>query len=183
MRLHCGLVFMFTGLVLAEAPPRVVTEIDLERYQGTWYEIARFPNRFQRVCAGDVTAKYSLEDDGKIEVVNQCRKQEGSLVTANGVAKRTAEPAKLKVRFAPAFLAFLPFVWADYWIVDLAKDYSYAVVGSPDRKYLWILSRERVMDQSLYELIEGRLESEGFQVDQLVKTTQTVRPGGSPVKE
>jgi len=126
-----------------ELPPvRTVESVDLRRYAGDWYEVARFPNRFQRRCLGDVRATYTVRPDGRLDVLNQCR-IEGGAIDAKGIARvvdaRTS--AKLKVRFAPAALSFLPFVWGDYWILGLAADYSWSVVGSPDRNYLWILSR------------------------------------------
>jgi apolipoprotein D and lipocalin family protein len=139
-----------SGALLAASPVhaqelgavRTVESVDLDRYVGDWFEIARYPNRFQRKCTGDVRASYVLRSDGRIDVTNRCRTADGE-IAANGVAKivdaRTS--ARLKVRFAPAALSFLPFVWGDYWILGLAEDYSWAVVGSPDREYLWILSR------------------------------------------
>jgi lipocalin/uncharacterized protein YbjT (DUF2867 family)/ligand-binding SRPBCC domain-containing protein len=135
---------LLPGLAAAQAPPpvRTVDRVDLQRYAGDWHEVARLPNRFQRRCVGDVRARYDIRADGRLDVLNQCRTADGA-ITARGVA-RVVEPrtsAKLKVRFAPAALSFLPLVWGDYWILALAADYSWAVVGSPDRKYLWILSR------------------------------------------
>jgi apolipoprotein D and lipocalin family protein len=103
----------------------VVPSVDILRYIGTWYEIARLPNRFQEKCAGDVTATYSILDNGEIMVVNRCRHENGEITEAEGRARRASddEPnTKLEVRFAPAFLSFLPFVWGDYWIIDLAPD-------------------------------------------------------------
>ena len=127
------------------AEPRVVDSVDLQRYVGTWYEVARFPNRFQDHCASDVVAEYSLRPDGRIDVVNRCRRADGSMDEARGVARRAGgggqSDAKLEVRFAPAFLSFLPMVWGDYWILGLGPDYNWSVVGDPGRKYLWILSR------------------------------------------
>lgn len=174
--LSFGSVVITLLMARDEVVPDVAKTVDLERYQGTWFEVARFPNRFQRVCAGDVTATYSLREDGRVEVINRCGKQDGSTATARGVAKRVqGEVAKLKVRFAPSFLSFLPFVWADYWILELATDYSYAVVGSPNRKYLWILSRDPVVDEALYAQLKERLKAQGFPVEQLVRTSHGVR--------
>ena len=121
---------------------RTVPGVDLQRYAGDWYEVARLPNRFQRRCLGDVRATYTVRPDGRLDVLNQCRTGDGA-IDAKGIARvvDTRTSAKLKVRFAPAALSFLPFVWGDYWILGLAPDYSWSVVGSPDRKYLWILSR------------------------------------------
>ncbi len=152
MGLTVVLAFAAAAQEQADRPLTVVPSVDLNRYMGRWYEIARYPNSFQRQCVGDVTATYSLLDDGQIKVVNRCRKENGEYSEVEGRAKRAGddEPnTKLKVRFAPAFLSFLPFVWGDYWIILLAPDYSYVVIGEPDRKYLWILSRMPVMDEAL----------------------------------
>jgi apolipoprotein D and lipocalin family protein len=154
----------------------VVPEVDLARYAGTWYEIARLPNRFQEKCAGDVTATYTLLDDGTIKVVNRCRQENGEFTTAEGVARRAKEDGpntKLEVRFAPAFLSFVPFVWGDYWIIDLAADYSYAVVGEPDREYLWILSRAPIMDEETLDEILERVRRQGYDTTLLIKTSHT----------
>jgi apolipoprotein D and lipocalin family protein len=156
-------------------PVRTVESVDLERYLGDWYEIARFPNRFQRNCADDVRASYSRRADGRITVINRCRGAEGRAIEAEGVARvvdsRTS--AKLKVRFAPAVLSFLPFVWGDYWILGLANDYSWAVVGSPDRKYLWILARTATIDDERFASAVEAARGNGFDVERLVKTVQT----------
>lgn len=156
--------------------PGVVPSVDLSRYAGRWYEIARFPNRFQTKCADDVTADYALRADGEVDVLNQCRKASGEMTKAEGKARvvnRKGPNTKLEVRFAPSYLSFLPFVWGDYWIIDLAPDYSYAVVGSPDRKYLWVLSRTPRMDESVYAQALSRASAEGFDVNRLVKTEQS----------
>jgi len=151
-----------------------VAAVDLERYAGEWFEIARFPNRFQRQCSGDVRAGYTLRPDGRIEVVNRCRTGAGSTIEARGIARRVDErtPAKLQVRFAPAVLSFLPFVWGDYWILGLADDYTWSLVGSPDRAYLWILSRAPAMDAHAYASAVRIAAANGFQVDRLVMTPQ-----------
>jgi apolipoprotein D and lipocalin family protein len=157
------------------APLKVVPDVDLARYAGTWYEIARFPNRFQKQCMGYVTATYTLLEDGQIKVVNRCRTEEGSFEEVEGQARRKSDTdplTKLQVRFAPAFLSFLPFVWGDYWIIDLASDYSYAVIGEPDRKYLWILSRSPGMDDAVYGRILARLREQQYDISRLVRTKQ-----------
>jgi len=160
----------------SRAQLEVVPSVDLTRYAGTWYEIARYPNRFQDFCAGDVTATYTLLEDGRIEVVNQCRKGSGEMAKAKGAARlasRNGPNTKLKVRFAPAWLSFLPFVWGNYWIIDLAPDYSHAVIGEPKREYLWVLSRTPQMDDALYQQILARIASQGYDVGRLVKTRQS----------
>jgi apolipoprotein D and lipocalin family protein len=157
-------------------PPEVVPEVDLDKYAGRWYEVARFPNRFQKDCTGDVTATYTLREDGEIDVLNQCREKGGQFKKAEGRARRASKDGpntKLEVRFAPAFLRFLPFVWGDYWIIDLAPDYSHAVVGDPSRKYLWVLARAPQMGEEAYRAAVSRAEAQGFDVSRLSKTTHT----------
>jgi apolipoprotein D and lipocalin family protein len=172
---------LLTGSPLAEGlerpaqPLRVVPAIDLDRYMGSWYEIARLPNRFQKECAGEVVATYSLREDGRIDVLNQCNRNDGDVQRAAGIARIADENGpltKLEVRFAPSFLSFLPFVWGNYWILDLATDYSYAVVGEPERKYLWILSRAPQMDEATLQGILARLAKQGYDTERLAKTRQ-----------
>ena len=153
---------------------RTVNHVDLARYAGEWFEIARFPNRFQRNCAGGVRAVYAMRADGRIDVINRCRAADGSLIEARGVARVVDErtSAKLKVRFAPAALSFLPFVWGDYWIVGLAPDYSWAVVGSPSRDYLWVLSRTPVLDPERHVAALAAASGNGFDIARLAKTSQ-----------
>jgi apolipoprotein D and lipocalin family protein len=149
-----------------EAPMQVVFSVDLARYAGNWYEIARMPNRFQRECAGDTMASYTLRPDGKITVVNQCRKADGRMKSAKGtarVAHANGPNTKLKVTF------FWPFS-GNYWIIDLDPDYRWAVVGEPGRDYLWILSREPRMEQRLYDQIVERAKQQGYDVGRLVQT-------------
>lgn len=159
-------------------PVRTVEQVDLHRYLGDWFEIARFPNRFQRNCAGDVRASYASRADGRLDVINRCRTADG-IVEARGVARvvdaRTS--AKLKVRFAPAMLSFLPFVWGDYWILGLASDYSWAVVGSPDRSYLWILARTTEMDAEAFRSAVDVARGNAFDVDRLIRTSHEVTAG------
>jgi apolipoprotein D and lipocalin family protein len=160
-------------------PVRPVPFVDLERYAGDWFEIARFPNRFQRQCVGDVTATYARRPDGRVDVVNRCRTAEGE-TEARGVARIVDERtfSKLKVRFAPAWLSWLP-VWGDYWIIALAPDYSWAVVGDPGRDYLWILARAPHLDDDSIAVARAAARDNGFDIGRLVSTSQTagaVRP-------
>ena len=161
-----------------QGPVRTVDAVDLGRYLGDWFEIARFPNRFQRTCAGDVQAGYARRPDGRIDVINRCRTANGNVIEARGIARvvdsRTS--AKLKVRFAPAALSFLPFVWGDYWILGLADDYSWAVVGSPDRDYLWILARTPMPDPGRFASAVAVARANGFDVERLTKTSHTAIP-------
>jgi apolipoprotein D and lipocalin family protein len=156
------------------AAVRTVESVNLERYLGDWFEIARYPNRFQRRCTGNVRASYARRPDGRLDVINRCRTAEDA-IEARGVARvvdaRTS--AKLKVRFAPAALSFLPFVWGDYWILGLADDYSWAVVGSPDRRYLWLLARTPALDTQRYNAALDVVRHNGFDAGRLVKTTHS----------
>jgi apolipoprotein D and lipocalin family protein len=172
-------IIIVTQITFAQETPmqelKVVPSVDLAKYCGTWYEIARLPNRFQNNCEGDVTASYTLDEDG-IEVVNRCRKENGEVIEAKGRARRASEEepiTKLKVRFAPAFLSFLSFVWGDYWIIDLAPDYSYAVVGEPKRKYLWILSRTKKLEEATLSGILERIRNNGYDTGKLMMTKQS----------
>ncbi len=172
----CATLMMLTAIpLLAQQQPavRTVDAVDLTRYAGEWFEIARFPNRFQRQCLGDVKAVYASRPDGRIDVTNRCRTEDGS-TDAQGVARvvDTRTSAKLEVRFAPAVLSFLPFVWGDYWILGLAHDYSWALVGSPDRNYLWVLARTASMSEQDYAMALAAATTNGFDVMRLVKTTQ-----------
>jgi apolipoprotein D and lipocalin family protein len=155
--------------------PDVVSSVDTSRYMGKWYEIARFPNRFQKKCAGNVTATYELQSDGRIKVINECRDQKGETDRAEGTARRQSKQgpnSKLEVRFAPSWLSWLPAVWGDYWILELADDYSYSLVGSPDRKYLWILSRAPQMDEATYQKLVEAAKAKGYEVGRLARTSQ-----------
>lgn len=147
-----------------------VDSVDLDRYAGRWYEVARFPNSFQSDCAGETVAEYERLTSGQIRVVNQCRQADGTMKRAEGRAKladRDGPTSKLKVRFAPAFLSFLPLVWGKYWVLDLTEDYSAALVGDPGRKYLWVLSRTPVMTDSIYRRMVATAERQGFDVRRL----------------
>lgn len=181
---HASIVSFMAAVLLAAAgtagaqqpatpPLAVVADVDLGRYMGTWHEVARLPFKYQADCAGDVTATYSLRDDGNVLVVNRCRKKDGTVNEAKGLARRASKdgPAsKLKVRFAPAWLSFIPAVWGDYWIIVLAPDYSYVAVGEPGRKYLWILSREPSMDEATLQAILDQVRANGYDVTGLIRS-------------
>ena len=149
-------------------PLDVVQHVDLERYLGTWYEIATIPQSFQKGCVG-VTAEYSLRPDGDIQVVNTCIQGtlDGDVRRVRGkawVVDKTSN-AKLKVRF------FWPF-WGSYWIIGLDPDYQWAVVGHPGRKYLWILSRSPQMEDALYGQILELIAGQGYDLSRIEKTLQ-----------
>lgn len=151
--------------VFAQQALETVSFVDVKRYMGTWYEISSFPQRFQKGC-NCTEANYSLNADNTVNVTNKCIK-DGKLKTATAKAKvkDTKTNAKLSVQFAWPFKG-------KYWIIDLADDYSYAVVAHPNRKYLWILSRTKSMDDKLYANIVERCKAKGFDVSLLKRTFQ-----------
>jgi apolipoprotein D and lipocalin family protein len=173
-----GLLMLSAALLVRaerkeKAPLRVVPSVDLSRYAGLWYEVARLPNRFEEKCVADVTAEYTPRGDGGLRVVNSCRKSDGRVTSAEGVARladRRGANSRLKVRFAPSYLSFLPLVWGDYQIIELAPDYSHALVGEPGRKYLWILSRTPQLDEETYRKLTEAAAAEGFDVSKLLMT-------------
>ncbi|MBN1783335.1 lipocalin family protein [bacterium] len=152
--------------------PATVDTVDLNRYAGLWYEIAKIPNRFQKQCAGNTTAMYTLREDGGIDVVNRCGKENGDMSEARGVA-RIADPvtcAKLRVSFV-SFLGWRPF-WGNYWIIGLDGDYRWAVVGDPSRKYGWILSRTPQLAEADRHEANRILTEQGYDPGRFVDTDQ-----------
>jgi apolipoprotein D and lipocalin family protein len=152
----------------SQEKPSVVQSVDLKKYSGIWYEIARLPNPFEKNLKC-VTAQYTLREDGRITVLNKGHKiSDPSVVSSSeGVAWVPDKnvPAKLKVRF------FWPFS-GNYWIINLDKDYKYVLVGDPSYKYLWILGRERTMDEGIYKMLLDRAVKEGFDVKPIIKVEQ-----------
>ncbi len=149
-----------------------IPRLDAQRYVGRWYEIAKFPNWFQRKCVADTSADYSAMPEGGLRVVNRCRLENGQTDQAIGVARQMGgdSSARLQVRFAPAWLSFVPFVWGDYWVVDLDDSYELAAVSEPRREYLWILSRSPTVDEARFAALLGRLTAMGLDVSKLEKT-------------
>ena len=158
---------LFSVSCKTKTPLQTVPHVDINKYMGKWYEIATIPQKFQKGCHC-TTAEYFFIENKYIKVVNTCRKD-----SLNGIVKQIEGKAfltknsssKLKVQF------FWPFK-AKYWIIDLAKDYSYAVVGHPNRKYLWILSRSPHMNDDIYTEIIDRLKIQEYNTEYLVKTVQ-----------
>lgn len=151
------------------SPLPTVTEVALDRYIGRWYEISRLPMWFERNCIGDVTATYSHLPDDRISVVNRCRTDSG-FISVQGVAEGAdpVYPGQLRVRFAPNWLAWLPIVWGDYWILALDTDYRWALVGAPSRNYLWILSRTPTLDPSTIQRLKRQASALGFKSDEMI---------------
>ncbi|WP_146344365.1 lipocalin family protein [Phaeobacter marinintestinus] len=153
-------------------PMTVDTTLDLTQYLGKWYEIARFPNRFEKDCMA-VTAEYSARGDGRIDVLNTCRKGavDGPVKQAKGVA-RPVEAGKLEVTFVPG-LSVLGFLWGDYWVLDVTGDYSVAVVGAPEGTTGWILARAAQISDTEYEAAQAVLRANGYDTDALYRVPQT----------
>jgi apolipoprotein D and lipocalin family protein len=151
-----------------DAPVQTVPSVDLHRYAGKWYEIARFPNWFQRGCDSGVTATYTLRPDGKITVLNECR-------TAGGKPKKATGTARLADSNGPASKLKVTFFWpfsGNYWIIGLDPEYRWALVGDPGRDYLWILSREAKISEEVYREITSIAARQGFDIGKLVRTKQ-----------
>lgn len=167
---------MFLTLTVQHSAPHPIESVpavDLRRYAGLWHEVARFPNRFQARCRGETTATYEPLPNGELRVVNSCRDAEHRLIRAEGrarLADRRGPASRLKVRFAPKILSFLPMVWGDYWILDLTDDYGAALVGTPSREYLWVLSRTPRLDETTYQRLVATAAAQRFDVARLVRS-------------
>jgi len=185
-----GITLGATITVLAAARDRhpesslvTIDSLDVPRYLGAWYEIAKYPNRFQKQCDGYTTAHYSLQPDRSIQVVNRCRRADGRYEEAVGTARQLgpADSPKLQVRFAPGWLSFLPMVWGDYWVIDLDPAYQLVAVSEPQREFLWVLSRQPQVDPQAYQALLQRLIAQGFDPARLQWTphgdTPATRPG------
>jgi apolipoprotein D and lipocalin family protein len=157
-------------------PLPTVTALDLPRYLGTWYEIDRLPMRHEPEDATDVSAHYTLDDDGSVRVCNRCRRG-GELEEAIGQAKPVdASNSRLEVSFLPEGLRWIPFTKGDYWVILVDGGYTTALVGSPDRKYLWLLAREPHMDETTRQHYIGYARQQGFEVERLIHTPHTGHP-------
>lgn len=166
------------GAPLMRAPLQVVAPVDLKRYAGLWHEQARLPNRFEDKCTVSVTAEYMPLDDGTVQVRNRCTLADGGVDEAVGSARVVpvaGQPGagRLEVRFAPAWLSWLPLVWGDYWILKLDRDYQVALVGAPNREYLWVLSRTPKLDEATLQEQLEYARSLGFDVDKVVRTDKS----------
>ena len=167
------LIFSVTAMAQKEiTTPVTVKHVDLKKYTGLWYEIAKIPNRFQKQCASNTAARYELNNDGTIKVVNSCRQADGETDSSEGLAKvvDTTTNSKLEVSFVSILGIHL--FWGDYWIIGLADDYSYAVVGHPDRKYGWILSRTQMLPADKLQAAYDILKKNGYDPKDFVATVQ-----------
>lgn len=161
----------------ASREPATVPSVDLSRYLGTWFEIARLPMRHEPEDFTDITAHYSLQDDGKVRVRNRALDGKGELKESTGEASVVDDSnSKLEVSFLPDGLRWIPFTKGDYWILKLDPEYATALVGSPDRKYLWLLSRQPTLDESTKQDYLAHARQQGFDLADLIHTPHTGHP-------
>lgn len=161
--------------VPSESIPEITTvpEVDVERYMGTWYEIASIPMVFQKDCVKNTQAQYTLNDDGSIKVRNRCETEEGKTKAAKGRAWPTnAENTKLKVSFVNIFGWWIKQLSGAYWVVGLDKDYRWAIVGHPELKYGWILARKPILQTHTLKTITKQLEEQGYNSCDFILTPQ-----------
>jgi len=153
---------------------KTIVVLDVSRYLGTWYEIAKFPNWFQKKCVSNTKAVYSAKSDGNLRVLNSCKTAGGDISEAEGLARQigSKDSPQLEVRFAPEWLSFLPLVWGDYWVIDLDPQYQLAAVSDPKREYLWVLSRTPQIDPKVYADLLQRLKQQQFDIQKLEITAQ-----------
>lgn len=147
---------------------RTVDYVDLERYSGRWFEIARYPTKFERHCLKNMTVDYALRPDGRLHVEARCTVQDGAIDSSRGIARiaETTTNAKLRIKYARRA------PWMDYWIIDLDDDYRWAVIGEPKREYLWILARTPGVKEDVYSQISARIVTQGYDPEQLIRTQQ-----------
>ncbi|MCY7315698.1 MAG: lipocalin family protein [Rubrivivax sp.] len=166
-----GSVAGVNGQTAPPQPLQALASLEVQPYMGTWYQVAWFPNRFQRQCVSDTTASYQALDGGRVQVTNRCRRADGQFDEVIGLARpaeseirgQRLEPAKLEVSFLPVALRWLP-IWGDYWVIQLADDGRYAVVSEAKREYLWVLSRTPTLQSADETAIRFQLLRQGFEL-------------------
>ena len=172
--LRTGLAPVQTVQAASPAPAALqsVATLDVPRYMGTWHEVAKYPNRFQKTCVSSTQATYTLQADGRVQVLNRCKTDQGAWREAVGAARQIGGPtsAQLKVRFAPEWLSFIPLVWGDYWVISLDPGYQWVVVSEPNRDYLWILSRTPQLPEATYQALLTQLDGLGFDLKKLERS-------------
>lgn len=158
-----------------QAPLQSVDHVELDRYLGLWYEVARKPMYFQNKCDNDVTATYTLNENGNVHIVNRCfdkqTKQYESI--AEGFVVNEPLNSKLKVSFLPELIRWIPIARGDYWILKIDEDYQTVLVGEPKRRYLWVLSRQPHVDQAVLKHYLDYAKSQGYDIKDLIYTPQS----------
>lgn len=156
------IIILAVNIFSQQDVPKTVKYVDLKKYAGLWYEIAKIPNRFQSQCIKSTMAKYVIKDDGEIQVINSCIDEDGKLDKTEGVARivDNKSNAKLEVSFF-SILGWRP-IWGDYWIIGLDENYQWAIVGTPNRKYGWVLSRSTQISKDTIDKIFSILTDQGY---------------------
>ena len=155
-----------------------VGNLNIGKYLGVWHQIALIPNYFQKNCVDDTQAEYQILSDDSITILNSCLLLDGEKLVAAGVGRATGEPrnfARLRVSFAPKWLAWIPFVWGDYWILSIDYQYNSVLIGSPDRRYLWILSRQKFIQKESFADYLEKAKKNGFDTSLLVYKLSSLR--------
>ena len=169
-------IILFVSSVLfsqgKQNEPVTVDFVNLQKYIGKWYEIAKLPNWFQKSCAKGTTAEYTIDEDGDIIVKNSCYESGNSLNTANGLAKIVDKKTNAKLKVSFVNILGIRLFWGDYWILGLGKDYEYAVVGTGNRKYAWILSRTKILSKEKIDEAVVILKKNGFDISKIQYTEQ-----------
>jgi len=161
------------GENMGKSEPVTVEKVDIDKYIGVWYEIAKIPNRFQKKCSSNTIAEYRLRKDGRLDVINRCDNKKGGVTIAKGVAKIVDKVTNSKLKVSFVRVLGLQLFWGDYWILGLDKDYKYAVVGDSKRKYGWILAREKELNGAQWSEIERILSKQGYNKDRFVKSNHS----------
>jgi apolipoprotein D and lipocalin family protein len=164
------LLLSFTQMLYSQKEMKTVPSVDLKKYAGLWYEYSKIPNSFQKQCISNTTAEYKLLEDGTIQVINTCTDEDGEKDFVSGIARIVdrKSKAKLEVSFF-SILGWRP-VWGDYWVIGLGKNYEYAVIGTPNRKYGWILTRSTKLSDEQIREINQILTEQGYDVKKFVKS-------------
>ena len=153
---------------------RSVPALELRRYLGLWFEVGRLPLRFEDDRASNVTAEYTMAEDGTVTVDNRCLDEDGKPTQALGQALPDAEhPGRLQVTFLPEALRWIPFTKADYWVLRVDDEYRHALVGTPDRKHLWLLSREPQVEDAVEQAFLDTARDQGFDLDPWIRPVQS----------
>lgn len=166
--------------VYGQSLPEIETveNLNIGKYLGVWHQIALIPNYFQKDCADDTQAEYEVLSDDSITILNSCLSLDGERLLAAGIGRATGEPrnfARLKVSFAPKWLAWIPFVWGDYWILSIDDEYNSVLIGSPDRRYLWILSRQKFIQKEIFADYLEKAKKNEFDTSLLIYKLSSLR--------
>ncbi|WP_373753532.1 lipocalin family protein [Neisseria weixii] len=180
MRFPAKFVALSLGILAATAQsaepqnePQTVAQVDIPRYMGTWYEQVRLPMRFQDGCVSDVKAQYRLTEKQVVKITNSCRKKDGSMISADAEVKKVDENgSKLRISFLPKAINWVPVARSSYWILRLDDNYQTALVGTPNRKYLWVLSREPKLDEATLQSYIETAKQQGYDVSKLIRSVQ-----------